>query len=70
MVGESVKQHNTVQNLGRLFAAAKQAGMTVAISPHYYYPTDKGWKFEGALEKLMHHIGMFDRKSISMMVRP
>lgn len=63
VVGESVKQHNTVENLGRLFRAAKQANMTVAISPHYYYPTDKGWKFEGALEKLMHHIGMFDRKS-------
>ena len=35
--------------------------MTV-ISPHYYYPTDHGWKFEGGLEKLMHKIGMFDRK--------
>ena len=36
--------------------------MTVAISPHYYYPTDHGWKFGGPLEKLMHAIGMFDRK--------
>ncbi len=63
VVGESVQQHNTVANLGRLFEAAKKAGMTVAISPHYYYPTDKGWKFEGALEKLMHKIGMFDRES-------
>ena len=63
VVGESVKQHNTVENLRRLFEAAKQTDLTVAISPHYYYPTDKGWKFEGALEKLMHHIGMFDRKS-------
>lgn len=63
VVGESVKQHNTVANLGRLFEAAKKVDMTVAISPHYYYPTDKGWKFEGALEKLMHKIGMFDRES-------
>lgn len=63
VVGESVKHHNTVANIGRLFAAAKKADMTVAISPHYYYPTDKGWKFEGALEKLMHKIGMFNRKS-------
>jgi len=62
VVGESVQQHNTVKNLRRLFEAAKQADMTVAISPHYYYPTDKGWKFEGALEKLMHNIGMFDRE--------
>jgi nicotinamidase-related amidase len=62
-VGASVQQHNTVDNLGRLFAAAKASGITVAVSPHHYYPTDKGWKFEGALEKLMHKIGMFNRKS-------
>jgi nicotinamidase-related amidase len=62
-VGASVREHNTVENIGRLFAAAKSAGITVAVSPHYYYPTDKGWKFEGALEKLMHKIRMFDRKS-------
>jgi nicotinamidase-related amidase len=63
VVGESVREHNTVANIGRLFTAAKQADLTVAISPHYYYPTDKGWRFEGALEKLMHKIGMFDRSS-------
>ena len=63
VVGASVTQHNTVENIDRLFAAAKKADMTVAISPHYYYPTDKGWRFEGALEKLMHKIGMFDRPS-------
>ena len=63
MVGKSVQQHDTVANLGRLFKAAKAADLTVAISPHYYYPTDKGWRFEGALEKLMHKIGMFDRPS-------
>ncbi len=63
VVGASVQEHNTVANLGRLFAAAKKAGITVAVSPHYYYPTDKGWRFEGALEKLMHKIGMFDRPS-------
>ncbi len=63
VVGKSVEKHGTVGNIGRLFKAAKAAGVTVAISPHYYYPTDKGWRFEGALEKLMHKIGMFDRKS-------
>lgn len=62
VVGESVEQHGTVENIGRLFAAAKKIGMTVAVSPHYYYPTDKGWMFEGGLEKMMHAIGMFDRK--------
>ncbi len=62
VIGENVKELNTVENIGRLFAASKTAGLTVAVSPHYYYPTDHRWKFEGALEKLMHNIGMFDRK--------
>lgn len=62
VVGESVTANNTVENLETLLAAAKQHGMSVFISPHYYYPTDHGWKFEGALEVLMHNIGMFDRK--------
>ena len=61
VVGESVTEHNVVANLGRLFAAAKLADMPVVISPHYYYPHDHRWTFEGALEKVMHSIGMFDR---------
>jgi nicotinamidase-related amidase len=63
VVGESVTEHNTVENIGALLDAAKDAGMMVAISPHYYYPSDHGWKFGGPLEKLMHAIGMFDRPS-------
>ncbi len=63
VVGKSVEQHGTVNNIKRLFAAAKETDMTVAISPHYYYPSDHGWQFGGPLEKLMHGIGMFDRKS-------
>jgi nicotinamidase-related amidase len=35
----------------------------VFVSPHYYYPTDHGWQSKGALEVLMHEIGMFDRRS-------
>ena len=61
LVGNSVTELNTVENLGRLFQAAKDAGIVVAISPHYYFPGDHGWKFEGALEKAMHGMGMFDR---------
>ncbi len=61
VVGKSVTEHNVVPNLGRLFHAAKRSGMPVVISPHYYYPHDHRWSFEGALEKVMHKIGMFDR---------
>ncbi len=62
VVGKSVTENNTVKNIETLFKSAKKNGILVFISPHYYYPTDHGWKFEGALEKLMHDIHMFDRK--------
>ena len=62
-VGESVTENNTVANLANLMEASVGTGTPMVISPHYYYPTDHGWKFEGTLEKLMHAIHMFDRKS-------
>jgi len=61
VIGASVTEHNTVDNIEALSKAAKAADITTAVSLHYYYPTDHGWRFEGALEKLMHNIGMFDR---------
>ena len=62
VVGESVTENNTVDNIETLFRTAKEVRLPVFISPHYYYPTDHGWQFEGTLEALMHNIGMFDRK--------
>ena len=61
MVGESVTENKTVEHIEDLFKAAKANQIPVFISPHYYYPTDHGWKFEGTLEKAMHDIKMFDR---------
>jgi nicotinamidase-related amidase len=62
VVGSSVTENNTVEHIDQLLKVAKSKGVPVFVSPHYYYPTDHGWKFGGALEKLMHHIHMFDRK--------
>ncbi len=62
VVGESVTENGTVDNIERLFSAAKGSNARVFVSPHYYYPHDHGWEFEGALETLMHNIGMFDRQ--------
>jgi len=62
VVGKSVTENNTVKNIGSLFKAAKDNNVPVFVSPHYYYPTDHSWQFEGALETLMHNIKMFDRK--------
>ena len=63
MVGKNVTENKTVENIEGLLKAAKEnLIIQVFISPHYYYPTDHGWKFEGTLEKVMHDINMFDRK--------
>ncbi|MBU9641668.1 isochorismatase family cysteine hydrolase [Burkholderia gladioli pv. gladioli] len=59
---ESIVENGTVDHLETLFRTAKQAGIPVAVSPHYYYPCDHGWQFGGPLEKTMHAIGMFERK--------
>jgi len=61
VVGESVKEIGTIANIEALLKTAKALDLPTFVSPHYYYPTDHGWKFEGALEKVMHAIKMFDR---------
>jgi nicotinamidase-related amidase len=61
VVGESVTEQNLVPNLVRLLTAAKQAGITVAVSPHYYFPHDHSWLVQGPAEIFQHAIGMFDR---------
>ena len=49
-VGASVTENGTVENMARIFEAAKANGYEVFISPHYFYPTDSGWKMNGPLE--------------------
>ncbi|QEL17488.1 cysteine hydrolase [Limnoglobus roseus] len=53
LVGESIRENNTVENIGRLFQAAKGGGFGVFVSPHYLYPHDQQWRFGGAVEKMM-----------------
>jgi nicotinamidase-related amidase len=61
-VRESLKENNTIQNMERIFKAAKAHGFQVFISPHYFFPTDKGWKFNGPLETDEADTNMFARK--------
>jgi nicotinamidase-related amidase len=49
-VGDSVRENKTVENMERIFQVAKQDGFEVFISPHYFFDTDSGWKFNGPLE--------------------
>lgn len=61
-VGASVTENRTVENMERIFAVAKANGYHVFISPHYFYPTDSGWKFNGPLETDEFHTHSFARK--------
>lgn len=61
VVGASVTANGTVKHIGQLLESAKKNDIPVFISPHYYFPTDDGWKFGGAVETMMHAIGMFSR---------
>ncbi len=61
VVGQSVTENNTVDNIEQLFRIASEKNIKVFVSPHYYYKHDHEWKIEGALERLMHNIEMFDR---------
>lgn len=49
-VGASVTENGTVRHLLDIFVAAKGADYGVFISPHYFYPTDQTWHFNGPLE--------------------
>jgi nicotinamidase-related amidase len=53
LVGASVTENKTVENIERIFKAAKQNDFEVFISPHYYYPTDYGWKTAATLEQMV-----------------
>lgn len=53
LVGASVRENNTIENLASLFAAAKNGEYGVFISPHYLYPHDQAWQYGGAVEKMM-----------------
>lgn len=61
VVGKNVTENRTVENIGQLFSLAKELDIPLFVSPHYYFPHDHRWEFEGALEQLMHDIKMFER---------
>ena len=59
--GASVTENGTVGHMLDIFRAAKEADFGMFISPHYFYPTDHGWLFNGALEADELRTGTFDR---------
>ena len=61
LVGASVQENNTVENIARLFTAAKEKSYHVFISPHYLFPADQAWQFVGPMEKVMLDTKEFSR---------
>src|SRR5262245_13611417 len=64
LVRESLEENDTIENMERIFKVAKAQGFEIFISPHYFYPTDKAWKFNGPLESDEATSGFFARKGI------
>lgn len=64
LVRESLAENGTIENLDRIFKAAKAHRFEVFISPHYFYPTDAGWKLNGPLESDEAASGFFARRGI------
>jgi nicotinamidase-related amidase len=60
-VGASVTENDTVAHMVEIFAAAAQHGYSVFISPHYFYPADSRWLFNGPLESDEFRTGTFAR---------
>jgi len=61
VLGDSVTENETVAHMTEIFQAAKTHDFTVVISPHYFYPADHGWKFNGPLESAEFDSGTFAR---------
>jgi nicotinamidase-related amidase len=59
--GASVTENDTVAHMLAIFKAARAASFGMFISPHYFYPTDHRWLFNGALETDELSTGTFDR---------
>lgn len=53
-----------IPNLGRLFVAAKLAGIVIAISPHRWHSGGARRKFMRALKMLRHWLGKLGRRTV------
>jgi nicotinamidase-related amidase len=62
VVKDNVIKNHTIEHIEALLKAAKANQFDVFVSPHYYYPYDRNWKFGGAVEQLMHDLHMYERQ--------
>lgn len=60
-VGESVTENQTVAHMIEILDMAARLDIPVVVSPHYFYPADSGWRFNGPLESVEFASGTFSR---------
>ncbi|MCH7818791.1 MAG: cysteine hydrolase [Candidatus Marinimicrobia bacterium] len=63
LVGEGVVKNQVVDKLSKLIAKAKESGVEVFYSPHYYDKEFEAWKDNNPIDSLMFERKMFDRNS-------
>lgn len=63
LVGEGVVKNQVVEKLSKLIAKAKESGIEVFYSPHYYDKEFEAWKDNNPIDSLMFERRMFDRNS-------
>jgi len=61
VLGDSVTENATVAHMTEIFRAARDHDFPVVISPHYFYPADRNWKFNGPLESAEFESDTFAR---------
>lgn len=61
LFAENLKELRTIDNLERLFRAAKKGNIATFVSPHFYLPTDSEWKHPGALQGQLLQLGVMKR---------
>ncbi|WP_336360952.1 cysteine hydrolase family protein [Haladaptatus sp. ZSTT2] len=61
-VGETVEENNVVENLVQLRDAAREGGIKVFYSPHYYEQDEyESWQHLNTIDGMMFETRMFDR---------
>ncbi len=60
-VGASVTENGTVAHMVDIMDTAVRLGYPLFVSPHYFYPSDSTWLFNGPLETAEFASGTFAR---------
>jgi nicotinamidase-related amidase len=58
---DNIEKNNTIQNLELLMSTALKKGYQLFMSPHYLYPHDYGWQFQGNEQNMLLVLRMYQK---------